>query len=155
MVLVLYPSITSLIDTQNVISESNYITPALLAVRDKAVMQVAGFVFLFVFLGALLSQHGKQPSHPSTSAVSQETEPTMQAQQSPASNEKRSNILFILSGIIFIAVFFWQFASAMMTHGSTPTDVFVYPIIYGLIASGAVGIALYLILKNKIIEFEK
>lgn len=155
MALVLYPSITSLIDAQNVISEYSRIPEELLAVRDKAVMQVAGFVFLFVFLGALLSQHGKQPSHPSVSAVSQENKPTMQAQQPPSSNEKRSNRLFILSGIIFIAVFFWQFASAMMTYGSTPTDVFVYPIIYGLIASGAVGIALYLILKNKVIEIER
>jgi hypothetical protein len=146
MALVLYPSITSLIDAQNAINELSYISGELLALRDKAVMQVAGFVLLFVFLGALLNQYEKQQS---VSALPQENKPYMQAQQPPAPNGKRSNRVFMLSGLIFIVVFFWQFASAMMTYGSTPTDVFVFPIVYALIASCAIGTALYLILKNK------
>jgi hypothetical protein len=165
MVLVLYPSVTALMDAENALREYDGLTvyqisfsdvyPQLVALRNNLIMQNLGFVFLFLIIGTLIYSRGKETNQQNISAVSQENKPTMQAQQPPASNEKRSNRLFILSGLIFIIVFFWQFARAMMNYGSMPTEVFVYPIIYALIASSAVGIALHLILKNRINEIER
>ena len=50
----LYPSITTLLDVLNAIGNASAISSAVLETRDRAIMQVIGFVSLYVFLGVLL-----------------------------------------------------------------------------------------------------
>jgi len=52
--LFLYPSVTMLLDVLEAIGNAPAISTAVLETRDRAIMQVLGFVSLYVFLGALL-----------------------------------------------------------------------------------------------------
>jgi hypothetical protein len=59
--LLLYPSVTNLIDLQNTISKSSSILGAIIKMRDNLVMQVLGYILLYLFLGTLLYYHKEQP----------------------------------------------------------------------------------------------
>lgn len=156
-VLVLYPSITALIDAQNVLSEySSYIPEQYLAVRDKAVMQVLGFVFLFVFLGLFLNHYfGKQQS-PSpqinpiipVETVNQPTQPQVKQLTSNRINSQWSIVIGMLAGIGISA---WKLISDIPYSGSPD---FGSVITYGAIASFAVGIGSYFLFKH-VIEVER
>ena len=50
----LYPSVTTLLDVLNTIGNAPAISSAVLETRDRAIMQVTGFVSLYVFLGVML-----------------------------------------------------------------------------------------------------
>ena len=50
----LYPSVTTLFDVLDAIGNAPAIPTTVLETRDRAIMQVLGFVSLYVFLGALL-----------------------------------------------------------------------------------------------------
>lgn len=63
MALVLYPLITALIDAQDVINQYRHAVPQeLLDARNKLAMQVAGFIFLYLFLLVVLYYLNEQPN---------------------------------------------------------------------------------------------
>jgi len=66
-VLVLYPSITALIDAQNAISRAGSISAGLLGVINNLIMQVAGLIILYVFLYLFLISTEKALSTYATS----------------------------------------------------------------------------------------
>lgn len=115
MVLLLYPSVTALIDAQNAIN--NYLkmytnaTQALLTTRNNLVMQVSGFVFLYLFLGILLYLQPTQQDNPN----SQWNQPTVDVKQSPnqivetkikTMNVRMAQTIQYISYVISIAIFF-------------------------------------------------
>jgi sterol desaturase/sphingolipid hydroxylase (fatty acid hydroxylase superfamily) len=152
-VLVLYPSITALIDAQNVVNEySRYIPEQYLAVRDKAVMQVLGFVFLYLFLGAMLYYHKEQPIQQGK-MNSPENQPMPQVRKT-ASNRINPQWSFVVGFLASLAVFVWQFVSGIMNRTSI-WDALVFPLVYGIIAGCVVGITLYAVLKHRTIENER
>ena len=52
--LFLYPSVATLLDVLETISNAPAIPTSVIETRDRAVMQVLGFISLYAFLGALL-----------------------------------------------------------------------------------------------------
>ena len=58
----LYPSITTLLDVLQAIGNASTVTGAVAETRDRAIMQVLGFISLYVFLGFLLYSY-KYPSN--------------------------------------------------------------------------------------------
>ena len=54
MVLVLYSPVTTLLDLQYYMDDYSRIPSELLKARDTALLQILGFVFLYIFLGAIL-----------------------------------------------------------------------------------------------------
>ena len=78
-VLFLYPSITTLLDILETIGNAPAVTSAVLETRDRAIMQVFGFISLYAFLGALL--HSYEMPVQEQGMISHENQPRPQTRR--------------------------------------------------------------------------
>ena len=157
MVFVLYPSVTSLIDVQKAIGEaSGYVASATIKARDNVILQIVGFVLLYLFLAFgfnfIRFEQQETPKEP------QKSEP-IQSQQviQPKTpkvvkplTKKTQNSIAVLSASVFMLVFFWQIFSNM-PNTTMDFDVtivfFLEQACKGIIACLIVGIVAYIVAK--------
>jgi len=154
MVLVLYPSVSSLIAAQNLIGRYGANSAAIEA-RENLVLQIVGFVLLYLVLafGFNFIRFEQQE----TSIEPQKSEP-IQSQQAiqpktpkvvkPLTN-KTQNSIAVLSTSVFMLVFVWQVFSNLSPVGTdfNTTMFFLEQGMKGVIACLIVGIVAYIVAK--------
>lgn len=147
-VLVLYPSITALIDAQTAIGRSGSVPAELLKIRDNAIMQMIGLILLYVFLYFFLNSYlGKQTIQ--QVKPSADNQPTQQVNlTSKRINPEWSIVIGMLAGI---GISVWKLISDIPYSGSPD---FGSVITYGVIAGFVVGIGCYFLFKH-IVEVER
>jgi len=162
MIFVLYPSVTNLIDIQKAIGEaSRYgygdINLATIKARDNLILQIVGFVFLYLVLafGFNFIRFEQQE----TSIEPQKSEP-LEPQQAikPKTpkvvkplTKKTQNIITVLSASTFMLVFVWQVFSNI-PNTTMNLDIpmfFIEQALKGIVACLIVGIIAYIIAKAK------
>lgn len=169
MPLVLTPSVIALIDSQNALSEydglsSSYLSSSELyqsfvAVRDNLIMQILGFILLYLFLGLGLyyykpTNSQTESAQPNEPKKPQGTESKLQVNQTPTVKHKTSGWVYFISGLVFVGIFIWQYIDIYTNGNHNVIMSAIAPIFYGTIASIVVGLILYGITKHKIIEIE-
>jgi len=155
MVLVLYSPVTALIDLQNVMDDYYSISSALLKARDDAILQILGFVFLYIFLGAVLYYYDlpSNQQYKPTRSIDNGNQPTQQARQTVSSGQINPQWSFCAGFLVALAVFLWQLSSAIERNLVNQTGVdFVGPIVYAIIAGCVVGTSFYLLTKSRTAE---
>jgi len=148
MVLVLYSPVTALIDIQNVMDDYYSIPSAALKARDNAILQILGFVFLYIFLGAVLYYYDlpSNKQYKPTRSIDNGNQPTQQARQTVSSGQIDPQWSFCAGFLVSLAVFVWQFNSAIVNQtGKDLFSLFGYAIIAGCV----VGISFYLLTKSR------
>jgi hypothetical protein len=164
-VLVLYPSMSALVDAQNVLDTEGlggwingvpYFDEALESARNKLIMQNLGFISLFSFLGILLYYFEKQPTQQretnqktiltETKTSHKESKPTNVKATVPLSKNARNRI-FLIGALVFIGVFIWQYIDIYSNGNHDPVNSAIAPIFYGVIASCIVGMVLYFLVR--------
>ena len=162
MIFVLYPSVTSLIDIQKSISDSRYLSSEalkeLVKARDNLILQIMGFVFLYIVLafGFNFIKFTEQ-QNTSMSIEPQESKPTKSQQiiepkppkiVKPLTN-KTKNVIAVLSSSVFMLVFVWQVFSNIpnTTMNFDVTTFFLEQAMKGIIACLVVGIIAYSVAK--------
>jgi sterol desaturase/sphingolipid hydroxylase (fatty acid hydroxylase superfamily) len=150
-VLVLYPSISALIDAQNAISELRHIPSELLDVRNNAIMQVVGLIFLYVFLYFFLNSYlGKQ----ATQQIKPSADNTPTQQVNLTSKRINPQWSFVAGFLVALTVSVWQFVSGIMNGVNSIIDALILPIVYGVVVGCFVGIGCYFLFKH-VIEVER
>ncbi len=171
MILVLYPLVTSLIEVQQEISDRSSVPSELVKARDNLVLQIVGFVFLYIVLafGFNFIRFEQQQ----TSVETQDTKPTESHQDNPTRSQqiiekprpvkpktpkvvksltnKTKNIIAVLSASAFMLVFVWQVFSNLTLIGTdfNTTMFFLEQAMKGIIAFLIVGIVAYIIAKYR------
>jgi len=145
-VIVLYPQISTLIDVLNMLSEQSFLTQATLKARDNAILYVLGFVLLYVFLYLFLnSNFEKQPTQqvkPSTDNI-----PTQQVRQIAPLSKNAKTWIYLISGLVFLGVYFWQFIPSVTEGYYTPLGSAMASFPISIIAACIAGISLYFLFK--------
>jgi hypothetical protein len=144
---VLYPQISTLIDILNLLSRYGSISQEVLATRDTAIIYVIGYILLYVFLFFLLNANFEnqqsQPANPFPEKL-----PTHQESQAlPLSKDERTWIILI-SGLVFLAFYFWQFIPPIMEGSTQPFIAAMASLPISIIATIIAGTASYYFFKR-------
>ena len=159
MLFILYPSVTSLIDIQKFINESRSIPSTLLKTRDNLILQIMGFVFLYIVLafefnfikitGQEDSFINRREDKPKSTEPQQIVEPKPRKTVKPLT-KRTQNIIAVLSASVFMLVFVWQVFGNISTITTTSIDYtmfFMEQAMKATIASISVGIIAYIVAK--------
>lgn len=162
-VLVLYSPISSLIDVQKSIDNFGGVSAAALRGRDNLILQIIGFVFLYVVLafgldflkvGEARNTFIQQELKPVKTKQTVGIEiPKEMPQTARILTKKEQNVIALLATLTFILVFVWQIFSNMPSNatsmGSDLVAFFMNQALTGLVACLVVGIAAYIIAKYR------
>jgi len=171
MVFLLYPSVTSLIDIQKAIGEaSRYgygdVDLALISSRDNLVLQIVGFVFLYIVLAfgfnfirfeqqqTLTEPQQDNPTR--SQQIIEKPKPKTPRVVKPLTN-KTKNMIIILFASVFMLVFVWQVFGNMSALATTSIDSTMFVMeqaVKAIIASLSTGIIVYLIAKYVTVEHD-
>ena len=135
MVLFLYPTVTTLLDVLDVISQAPAIPQSALVMRDRAIMQVLGFISLYMFLGAMLYSYGQQPTNQNVGNTHVNKHAT----------DIGPEFSLVAGGLTFFGVLCWQIISGAIDFSNSPTGL-VLPISISIIVAAIVGGAAYFII---------
>ena len=148
-VLFLYPPVTTLLDVLEAIGNAPIISSAVLETRDRAIMQVLGFISLYVFLGVWL-YYSKEPSQREVINNYENEVPEPRQLFSVRIDLEWSIAIGALTTLAVIAL---QYFSGIMDISEMVTG-FVWPIAISIIAGLIVGLVAYLII-DKLNENEE
>jgi hypothetical protein len=146
MILVLYPSITSLFEIQNLIADYSIISSEALKARDNEILHVLGFISLYAFLGAILyyfdlpfNQKGK-PRH----SLDNDNQLTQQTKQAAIMGQINPQWSYVVGVLAFLALFLWQSVSIFQN----PSELNFFNFLgYPIIADWVLGISFYFIVR--------
>jgi len=126
MVLFLYPTVTTLLDVLDVISQAPAIPQSAL---------VLGFISLYMFLGAMLYSYGQQPTNQNVGNTHVNKHAT----------DIGPEFSLVAGGLTFFGVLCWQIISGAIDFSNSPTGL-VLPISISIIVAAIVGGAAYFII---------
>lgn len=161
MIFVLYPSVTSLIDIQKLIGERGSISSELVKTRDNLILQIIGFIFLYLVLAFDLnfikitgqedSFINRQEDKPKSTEPQRIVEAKPHKTVKPLT-KKTQNMIAVFSASVFMLVFVWQVFSNIPTITTPSTDstmFFMEQAMKAIIASILVGIVAYIVAKYR------
>jgi hypothetical protein len=142
-VLFLYPPVTTLLDVLEAIGNAPAISSAVLETRDRAIMQVLGFVSLYVFLGALLYSYKKPFQQQRIDNSEHQPQPNMRRRS------LRIDPLwsFPVGAFFSLAVLVLQGVNGVWNDSDLLYGV-ALPTLYSIAAGSVAGFATYLIITH-------
>lgn len=143
-VLFLYPSITILLDVLETIGNAPAISSAVLETRDRAIMQVLGFISLYMFLGALLYSYDNPIQQQRIDDYADQPQPAPARNTSLNIDPSWSLPVGIL--VTLVAIFLQGSWGAF--NASNLMSGLALPVIYSLAAGVIAGLATYMVIIN-------